>query len=415
MRRIVSTSLAIVLFLLASEARSQSNGARPEPPVLVVPARTPPAEIVRSTGRIVAVKTALIGARVAGHIVLWGDEGDAAPDVGVRVKAGRRLFRVDPTVYEGRVGLAEADLASASARLADIKAGTRPERIQALKAEAAEIAAKIDALERDEARWRRLVEDDKTAAPKRLEDIRSEITVAKARAAAAAARLAEAEAGATASQIAVLAAAVRVAEANARLAAIELADTVVRAPFDGVITRRMRSLGDYVGSQPFVEVLELTADDVVEAEIRFPEQVFGRVEVGKTEIEIVSPLLSEPLRVAVDRTAGVIASADGAFLVRCTIPPEKRQRLAPGAFVEARGRFAPPPGALVPADAVVRSQEETHVFLVREDRAIRVPIVLGERVGADVAVKSGIVPGDRVVAAPGADFREGPVVLRASK
>ena len=136
---------------------------------------------------------------------------------------------------------------------------------------------------------------DLSCTTKKLEEIETRLRAAEADRSAAAARLAEGKAGATATAIAVAEARVAEAAAIAEIARIDLEDATIKAPFDGVITRRYRSVGDYVNPAPFIEVLELVSDRDLEAEFTVPEHEFAQLVSGETEVSLSASMLESTI------------------------------------------------------------------------------------------------------------------------
>lgn len=378
-------------------------------PVTVVAVRGLQAGSLRATGRAVAARTARVGSRVAGPIAAWANDATGRPiDAGSRVEAGQELFRVSPAVFEARVAAAAAAVARARAEKADIEAGTRPERIAAAMAALAEVEARLEDLRRDEERYRRLVERDKTVPARRLEEARLAVATALAQRDAAAARLAEARAGPTATQIAVAEAAVLQAEASLALARLDVEDAVVRAPFSGVVSRRLRGLGDHVSQTPFVEVLELVSDRDIELELRLPEARLPDIVPGATRVRIESALLDEPAELPVARVVTLVEPGEGVFAFRVVIPDDQRHALVPGAFVEAR-LLVPDAmsGVVVPNGAVHGAETAPHVFVARGGAMRRVSVVLGDHLSDGIVVRRGLAPEDRVVVGPREALKDG--------
>lgn len=397
--------VSIAALLLLAFGRADAGDA----PVTVVPARAIPAGSLRATGRAVAARTARVGSRVAGPISAWSNDETGRPiDAGSRVEAGQELFRVSPAVFEARAASAATAVAHARAEEADLRAGTRPERVAAAAAALAEVAARLEDLRRDEERYRRLVEQDKTVPARRLEEARVAVATALAQHDGAAARLAEAKAGPTATQIAVAAAAVAQAEASLALARVDVEDAVVRAPFSGVVSRRFRGLGDHVGEAPFVEVLELVSDRDLEVELRLPEARLSDVVPGATRVRMESPLLGEPAELPVARVVTLVEPGEGVFAFRVVIPEDRRRNLVPGAFVEAR-LLVPEAtsGVVVPEGAVHGAGTEAHVFVARSGQMRKVPVALGDRLSDGVVVRQGLGPEDRVVVGPAEALKDG--------
>jgi HlyD family secretion protein len=364
---------------------------------------------VTATGRIVPLFTTVIGSRLAAHIVDWGKNEAGQPlDVGMPVKAGQKLFGVAPDTFQAKVDSERAKLDSAEAALANLKAPTRKERLDVFHTALAEVDARISDRQREEARYRRLVEVDHTMPVKKLEEVQLELEVLKAQREAAQARLDEAKAGPTQTEIAVAEAKVKEARTLLATAQLDRDDTTVAAPFDAVITRRMKGLGDYVAGAPFVEVLELTTVDRLEADLRLPEAYLSQVVPGKTHLVLRSPLLPKGLELAVTRIIPDIDVQQGTFAFRAAISPAQRGALVSGAFVTAAMDFTDQSeGVLLPQRAVRTEGGKTCVFVAAGDKMVRRAVELGDRLTEGVIVRSGVRPDERVVVGPAELIQDG--------
>lgn len=396
--------LAVLLVLGGFGAATPlaSTPVRDEPTLAVVAVQSLRATEVRVVGRVVAKHTALIGARVAGRIEAFGNDDRGQPlDVGSRVEAGDELFHLERRAHEAAVAVARASQARAEAALHDLRAGTRPERIAAAAAVVADVTARLKEANNDLERFRRLVLEDKTAAPKRLEESETRVLVLEAERAGAEATLAEAKAGATPSSLALAEAVVEEAAASTRLALVDLEDTVVRAPFSGLVKARNRGVGDYVTPAPFIEVLELVSANDLEISASVVEHEFGRIAEGVTEVLVESDLLAAPLTLRVDRRVGAIDPNTGSFEIRSIVPPEFADRLAPGAFVRLSVRVQGKDGGVViPIGAVFLDGGDAYVFVARDGRMRRTPVTLGDRLSEGYVIRSGLVATDSVVVGP---------------
>lgn len=385
----LGAAAALLLFTVASAQESAID---------IVPVRPLEAAAVRTTGRAVPKWSARVGCRVSGVIASWGkNDGGNFLDVGSHVKEGQELFRLSSETFDAKIAVAKAGLMRAKAQLADMKAGTRAERIAAAEAGVAEIRSRLEELDRDEERYRRLVEEDKTVPAKKLEEIRMQRSMVQAQQSAAKARLDEAKAGSTATEIEVAAAHVVEAEAQLAVAELDKKDTIVFAPFSGVVTQRFKSPGDYVNNAPFVEVLELVSDSMLEAELKLPEAYFRDVGEGSTMITISSPMLAQPMEVPITRIVNSIDAKDGTFAFRVTIPSEKRERLVPGAFLEGKVAVSRPTVAVaIPVAALERSKDGDFVYLVKGDILKKTAVKVGERLSDAVIIREGLGVGDSV-------------------
>lgn len=389
----------VVLVLLAMLAAPAIGRGAESGSLSVATVQPLQAGTLTATGRVQALISARVSPRVSGHIVEFGvDESGRPLDVGMRVKAGQVLFRVNDTTSRNQVAMAEATLNTVQAALVNLTAKTRPEQMEQLKQAMIELDTRIADRQRDEQRHRRLVEQDKTLPPVRLEQVVTELTALRALRAAAQARYDMAANGPTPTEIAVAAARVKEAEAALKMAQDDLRDTVVKAPFDGLITRRFKSVGDYLVNMPPTDVLELITVDQLEAELHLPESYFASVDAGKTAVILRSLLLAESLKLTLTRVVGEIDPAKGTFAVRLAIPAEHRQGLVPGAFVNAEvdlnGKSA---STIVPLRALVEGNGQPVVFVANGEKMSKRPVLLGDRLTEGVIVKSGLKAGEKVL------------------
>ena len=300
-------------------------------------------------GRIVARLTA-ISARVNGPI------GEVRVDVGDRVKAGDVIAVLVDDLLKWQHELQKAEVQQYAAAVKTRNATTKL-RHQELQ------------------RIERLI---KSAAfsQARLDDKRQEVAVAESQAAEAVGKLAG-------------------ARANFKLAETNLSYATIRAPFPGVVSKRLIEVGTYVNiGDPLMVLID---NRYAEIEADVPANRLA----GLTPQTIVNAVVN----------GGPAITAR----VRAIVPEENPQTRT------RRVRFVPhPPTGLaglannqsvtlhlpsgnngivvtVHKDAILSRKGKTLVFLVQDAKAVMRPVQLGEAVGIRFIVNAGLVPGDKVV------------------
>ena len=215
-------------------------------------------------------RSALAFVRIGAIVDILVDEGDV-------VTAGRELARVACASLDAARRSARAEVAERSARLAELLAGPREEVMEQARArlEQAEVRRK-----RTEDRARRVAA---ILAADAISDEEHEATASAAEEAAAACRVArsaldELEAGPRAEILD--AARAQLAGAEAALAEVEalIAASVLRAPYDGVVARRLRDEGDV--ARPGEPVLEVVEQGAYELRVGVPPSVATSMVVG---------------------------------------------------------------------------------------------------------------------------------------
>lgn len=275
-------------------------------------------------GRIVAGRSVDIRPLVAGLVV---DVSESLVD-GARIAAGEPLVTIDPFAYEGALVRARADLAEARARLAEIEARTRQETDAIARAR-----EQLDIARRDFDRLSQLREGGVSTA-RAFDDAQLRLSQSEAALEQRENQLAvnEAQRAQVEASLDRLAFAVSQAERN-------LADTVVRAPFDALVSTVGVEVGKLVSTNDAIATL--VATERLEARFLLSDsQYAGLAQNG----ELVGRPISVTWRageVAVTREATIARVAaraeDASFAVFARFDDgAESDVLRPGAFVEAR-------------------------------------------------------------------------------
>lgn len=413
MRNHIITLIAVTTLAAATAQAQQPAASAQQQPLTLVEVQPFGSAAVSATGRVQPVICARIGSRVSGTIAQFGKDKDGNMlDEGMTVKAGQELFSLDQTTFKNSVAVAEAACKAAQAAYDNLVAKTRPERLEQFRQVIAELESRLAEKRGDETRFRRLVEEEKTLPVKRLEEVQTEVAVLVAQLKAAKARLEEAENGPTKTEIAVA-----LAQGNQALAALKSAqddqrDSVVVAPFDGLITKRYKSPGDYATGAPHTDVLELTSTDKLEVELRLPEGYLGSITAGKTAVRLRCPLLKKEIESTVTRVVPAVEKASGTFAVRVSVPAGNC--LPPGSFVTAEVQAdGSSLGVLVPLRSVMQVKGQSCVFVAKDGKAVRCNVEVGERLTEAAVIKSGLSAGQKVLVGPVETVEDGQALPEA--
>lgn len=121
------------------------------------------------------------------------------------------------------------------------------------------------------------------------------------------------------------------AELQQKQAKKALDDTFLLAAYDGVVSKRFKSEGEYVGVG--APVFELSAVDNLEVSLRVPESFLRKIKIGQV-VPLNIPSISKRTTVRIDRLVPVIQETTRTFEVIAKF--EKLDGSAvPGQFVEA--------------------------------------------------------------------------------
>jgi membrane fusion protein (multidrug efflux system) len=190
-------------------------------------------------------------------------------------------------------------------------------------------------------------------------------------------------------------AAARSASAALSLLQLQIARSVVRAPFSGVVGQRFVSVGDYVTTSS--PLLTLQTVDPQRAVIEVPERHAASLRPGQT---VEFTVAAEPGRrfvARVDFIDPVVQPTNRTITVK-GVAPNRDRLLKPGMFIEARLATATRANAIViPEDAVQPLRTANVVWVVEDGKASRRVVQLGVRSAGFVEVTSGVTAGEIVV------------------
>lgn len=179
----------------------------------------------------------------------------------------------------------------------------------------------------------------------------------------------------------------------------------LRAPFPGVVVRRMTDLGEWV--EPGAAVFELVTVEQLRLELGVPQRYFGRID-SDTEARIDAEALDgEPLRTTVHEVIPDSDPDSRTFPVRIRLD-NSDLRLTPGMSADATllldtGRE----GVVVPRDALIRySDGRVVVFAVGDGQ--------GERTVTERQVETGLAFDGRVEITNGLESGT-PVVIQGNE
>jgi RND family efflux transporter MFP subunit len=297
-------------------------------------------ETVVATGSIGSKQTSNIGPLVEGVVeTIFVNVGD-------RVAKGDPLFQTRQSRYEREVDEAEANLALAKANLRNARQAF--DRVLKLKEEG-------------------------YSSQSRLDDARTALDVAAAE--------------------------TEKREAELKTARKNLEDTTVRAPYDGVITRRFNDEGVYLSNvfRGGVEssVLQIQENHIVVAVVHAPEQYLSSLKLEQKALVYIE---SQPE----PRESYVLVLNDmldvGARTVELRLPIDNSDyALKSGQFARAE-IFTDEKSVLsVPAKAVFQDQSGAYVLVSLDGRAEMRRVVAKERPDGTFAVLEGLDADDDVI------------------
>lgn len=382
------TTLAASLVTGCGSAASTSTEAAAPPPApvavsAVAAVEEPIARFIRATGSLTAEEQADVSAEVGGRIV------GTPVERGTPVQAGSELVRLAATETDAQAKEAEANAAQIEARL-----GMKPGGSLDVNAvpEVQNAAASYALAQNEFSRIQTLL-DQRVVSQSEFDQRRTQVEAAR--------QQLEVAKNAAAQQYQAL----QAARARVTLAQKALADTVVRAPFAGVVAERLVSVGDYVNKGTKVAIVVRV--DPLRVQLTVPAQFIAAVGMGQPvnfevdaypnrtfegKVRYVSPALEANARALT--VEAVVANPGGV--------------LKPGLFATARiEQPEKTPGILVPAAAVQTLGGTSRVYVVTGDRVEERLVTIGQTLESKTEITKGLKVGEQVATTGIAQLTDG--------
>jgi RND family efflux transporter MFP subunit len=307
------------------------------------------------------------------------------------VREGAVLARLDDTEARAGLALAQAQLVAARSQLAEVR-------------------AQLDQAERDYTRQQGLY-DRQLVSPQSLDAALAQRDMLRAR-------------------LANLQEQIKVAQESLAVAQVQLDNTVIRAPFSGVVVAKSAQPGEMIspisagGGFTRTGIGTIVDMDSLEIQVDVNESYINRVAPGQP---VEATLNAYPDWKIPGEVIAIIPTADRSkATVKVRIAIKARDpRIVPDmgvrvGFLESKAPGeAPAPkaaGVLVPADAVKPEGSDGVVFVVTDGKKVeRRRVTLGPDLAGQRRVVSGLREGERVVLAPPPGLADGQAVRLGEK
>lgn len=363
-----------------NSSRGPSASATPPRPVQLVTAQLRPLErSITVSGTLAAQEQSTLSAKVPGRLQRLN------VDLGSVVRSNEVVAQVDARDYELRVLQAAAALSQARAELGLPQAGDDDtvvvEGVSAVRQARA-------VLEEAEKNCERVAELSLSgiASASELDTAEAAYTVARTRCDVAL------------EQAKTRFAALAQRRAELAIAQKQLADTSVRAPFDGAVQTRPATVGEYVAAG--VPIVRVVKTDPLRLRLEVPERLAGIVRTG----QVVRVLAEGLTNAALGRIARVspALSEENRMLTAEADVPNPDGRLQAGLFVSARIIINErEEGVTIPSGALVTFAGIEKVVTVKDGQALERTVTSGRRGSNWIEIVTGLSAGDSVVSEPG--------------
>lgn len=213
-------------------------------------------------------------------------------------------------------------------------------------------------------------------------------------------------------------------KANARAAEVSVEQTVIRAPFDGVVLIKHANVGDNI--TPFSAaadtkgaIVTIADMDTLEVEADVAESNIARITVEQPCEILLDALPNLRMAGRVSRIVPTVDRSKATVLVKIRFV-DRDPRVLPdmSAKIAFLSKPVPPednkPLTAVQPSAVVDRDGKAVVFVVADGKVRQVPVTRGPKIGELQAVQ-GVKPGETVVLAPADKLADGARVTVTKK
>jgi len=375
--RTFGTAALLAAVTACSDGASAQKASKPSDgqPVKVVTAiESELRRNVEAVGTLAAQDQTTVSAEVDGRIAR------IAADMGDPVKSGTPLVVIDNGKYKYAAGEQESQLRQTQARLGANGESLPPE---GQTPEVLSAAAKRAQAEQQLERAKSLAAKHLISAQD-LEQAQTDLQTAKAAHETAIAAERQLRAELTGKQASL---------GNARR---DLENTVVRAPFEGVVSERLVSPGQFVQVQtPVMRVVRL---DPLRLTARIPERFGPGIHVGQAVKVRTDSFPDRQFDGKITRVSPAVDLQSRAFAIEAEIPNHEGA-FKPGTFARLEIATDQVDRVLaIPFSAVQTRYGSSQVFVVKDGTLKGSPVKLGDRLGPRVEITEGLKPGSVIVA-----------------
>lgn len=331
---------------------------------------------------------------------------------GQAVKQGELIAQLRQDEFQAQLKARQSQLDQARAALERLIAGDRPEERRRLEAQVRAATARLTNARTEFNRFQQLLSSG-VVSRQEFDTARTAYLVAQEEQTAARQLL---EQGATgrAEDIAASEAQVRGLEAQVVDANIQLQDSTMRAPYDGVIAQRFVEPNQNVrAKQPIVRFQDV---DEIDIAVDVPEMLMAADIQSADILEMTAELNGAPgvqFPVHIREVAQAADPTTQTYRMRVAMKVPPGVTVLPGmtAAVRLTYRRASILGdqILVPPAAIFKDPEgEAVAWVISADDVVqRRPVKLGAATGSQIEVVEGLEPGDRIAIAGARFLRDG--------
>lgn len=215
------------------------------------------------------------------------------------------------------------------------------------------------------------------------------------------------------------------ADANLKLAKLNLSYTEIRAPFDGLMSRHLVDVGNYLNGtaggvklasidkiSPVYVYFSVNEREVLEFRKQYADDAVKKSMVNKLQVHVALQNEKGFLHHGtLDFASNTLSTSTGTLQLRAELP-NADLALLPGYYARVMVEYGTPHKAvLIPSSVIETDQQGNYIYIVDDaKKAHRQNIVLGQKFGKLAEVASGLTASQDVLVNGFVNVREGQTV-----
>ncbi|MDX1978076.1 MAG: HlyD family efflux transporter periplasmic adaptor subunit [Pseudanabaenaceae cyanobacterium bins.68] len=354
---------------------------------------------IRASGTVVPILSVNLSPKIAGKLKeLLVEQGD-------RVKQAQIVAKMDDSSLLPQIEQAQASIAIAQANLERLENGTRTEEIAAAKARVLAAQSRLELSQKRRQRNQSLLAQGAISRD-RFDEIEASFRSDQANLQEQKRNLERLANGTRLEEIAQARAQLALEKARKQGIEVQLQDTIVRSPFDGIVTQKFTNVGSFVTPTTSASAnSSATSTSIVavakglEILAKVPEVDIGQIAVGQV-VEISADAFSDQTfmgKVRLIAPEAVIEQNVTSFQVRISLNTGINT-LQSGMNVNVQfiGKQIAQ-AVVVPTVAIVSQDGKPGVFVAdAQGKSEFKPVTLGTTLDTDTQILRGVNAGDRV-------------------
>ncbi|PKL85771.1 MAG: efflux RND transporter periplasmic adaptor subunit [Ignavibacteriae bacterium HGW-Ignavibacteriae-1] len=175
----------------------------------------------------------------------------------------------------------------------------------------------------------------------------------------------------------------------------QISKTIIKAPFDGVITAKLSEVGSFAA--PGVPLLQLTDISTLKFTVNIPESALSNFKLNNTysiKADVYPDFALDASLIMVGSKANMGSSFPVQFKVKNTSDFKIKSGMFGKAFLSNENQEK---GIMIPASAIVGTSNQQQVYLVKDNKAVLQNISVSERIQNKALISSGLKAGDVII------------------